>query len=79
MKTSDMPAFPTSDFHPNLGGLTKREWFAGQALCGMLSNPQFLDGLTKCASQDSEVAPSIACAVWEIADAMIDEIERTGK
>lgn len=54
------PAFPGDPFAP---GLTKREWFAGQALAGVLADPNFgPDGIeTLC---------------FEIADAMIAESRR---
>lgn len=46
MKNSDQPAFPVDkvpaggDIKPmGFGGLTKREYFAGLAMQGLLSNP----------------------------------------
>lgn len=52
------PAFPTT-LRP---GLTKREWFAGQALAGMLANSE----LTGDASEYVEWS-------YEYADAMLAE------
>ena len=34
------PAFPhRNDLCPQMNGMTLRDWFAGQALAGILSNP----------------------------------------
>lgn len=40
-------AFPSGDsngLNPFNSGLTKREWFAGQALAGILANPALVKG-----------------------------------
>ncbi len=39
-KPENPPAFPTLEPHPPFGGMTLRDWFAGQALAGLLANPQ---------------------------------------
>jgi hypothetical protein len=63
------PAFPhgnpTHGGHP---GMTLRDWFTGQALNGILSNPALCDG-----SEGSleEVADGFAKTAEAIADAMI--------
>ena len=46
-------------------GLTKREWFAGMAMQGILANPS-------CVFKDSDLAK----AVYDLADAMIAEGEK---
>lgn len=42
------------------GGLTKREWFAGMALVGLIINPNTVE------------PPKLSERAFEIADAMID-------
>jgi hypothetical protein len=37
------PAFPTR-YHEDMHGMTLRDWFAGQALAGMLANPDSWTG-----------------------------------
>jgi hypothetical protein len=80
----DIPAFP---LHPDFcrgdgevspyEGMSKRDWFAGQALAGLCSNPQMFVGsgtLTQIQSQEAwvvEVANTLA-------DAMIDQREKRG-
>lgn len=70
------PAFPTEpkytkDFQlieRDYSGLTKRGWFAGMALQGMLCNPVFGNKLS-----DAEV---LSKAAFATADAMIKECEK---
>jgi hypothetical protein len=68
------PAFPCqalgSDGLPEVSasdGMTLRDWFAGQALAGLMSNEN-----TPFSADYAEVEPrQIAEAVYEIADAML--------
>lgn len=48
MENSNQPAFPPNAGweHPEVKGLTKREYFAGLALQGLLSNPGFIERFT---------------------------------
>lgn len=63
MKNSDMPAMPTQCNGGDLyGGLTKREYFAGLAMQGLLAN-------TSCHAHI--VRDAIDCA-----DALLEEIEK---
>lgn len=77
MNNADMPAMPGTvwayDGDGNAiqtmgGGLTKREYFAGLAMQGLLANPErdwsYVD-------QDAEVAVHAA-------DCLLEELERTG-
>ncbi len=52
-----------SEEHP---GMSLRDWFAGQALCGVLSNPRI----------DFNKEKDIAKGAFEHADAMLKERER---
>ena len=57
------PAFPNSvqpDFQWAESGMTLRDWFAGQALAGILANPARLDNLVNTTE-----------GAYTIADAMI--------
>ena len=69
------PAFPhTDDICPNgsqyYPGMTLRDWFAGQAMAGLLANPEF---------RNQSVEEHAMCALWA-ADAMLAErAKATGK
>lgn len=61
------PAFPGAVLpeHPNHpGGMTLRDWFAGQALASSLDVAMQL-------SRDASPAPMTASLAYEIADAML--------
>ena len=69
---SDNPmAFPTHDAHPGTdprsqiltGGMTLRDYFAGQALAGVLA-----DGALQVREAD---CPAIAATCYDIADALL--------
>jgi hypothetical protein len=74
------PAFPRPDdrdpvtgqgWREGSDGMTLRDWFAGQALAGMMANET-----TPFSSDHAECEPSqIAAAVYEIADAMLQQRE----
>lgn len=69
----DQSAFPVPYIPMHTCGMTLRDWFAGQALAGVLaiySHPQSL-GLPKA---DGEIA-ALAGDVYGLADAMIAERE----
>lgn len=73
---SDRLAFPcVTD-----SGLTKREWFAGMALAGFLSNQSLTDEAAVIARGVKVPRQCfVAQLCYEQADAMIAESERTGK
>jgi hypothetical protein len=52
------PAFPTR-YHEDMHGMTLRDWFAGQALQGLLASTKTSDGL------------AIAKDAYILADAML--------
>lgn len=61
------PAFPWGASHrPEQNGRTLRDWFAGQALAGMLSDP----GMT---FNSDEACKVIAESCFNLADAMLVE------
>lgn len=58
------PAFPVFDASQNVavfGGMSLRDWFAGQALAGLCANPVFSEN-------DND---ELAVIAYETADAMI--------
>ena len=65
------PAFPvpTDDYAPGRSGMSLRDWFAGQALMGWVSDPE-IGGF----DQDK-----IAAACYELADAFLAEREKGAK
>jgi hypothetical protein len=56
------PAFPNLGYNKeaNYNGMSLRDYFAGQALAGMLSNPECITG-----------RPAVAVHAYGYADAMI--------
>lgn len=61
------PAFPSNDDGIQNDGMTLRDWFAGQALAGLLGNADY-----KLHAEDGEDIPKlIAAQVYEMADAML--------
>lgn len=66
LTNAELPAFPyivNDDFQEGYRGLTKREWFAGQALAGLIGRPP-------------EVIAEMAV---EIADAVLAELAKEKK
>lgn len=77
-KNDGGPAFPCKWENPNgvpftEFGMSLRDWFAGQALAGLLASP---DGSvyrhTIETERTSSPAPTVAALACELADAMID-------
>ena len=68
------PAFPDHPLeHPNYWhqgnpGMSLRDWFAGQALAGILSNPGTFGG--------EDLLPHIGQVVYKFADAMLKAREQ---
>jgi hypothetical protein len=70
------PAFPLQsigpEFPPGYCGMTLRDWFAGQALIGMCSNPE--NPINPPASHEMNLSwyQFIAQKSYQIADAMLE-------
>lgn len=63
--------------HEMYGGLTKREWFAGMALQGLLANQGIMEGMSLAGSSDIEmVAKGIAAMAKGHADALLAELNK---
>lgn len=58
-------AFPSTAISPECGGMTLRDWFAGQWLAGMLAG-----------GQQFESPEAVADEAFAVADAMLAERER---
>jgi hypothetical protein len=74
------PAFPQekTDGHPNwYPGLTKREYFAGLAMQGMLANPALVDGDESLELNDDD---AMDMGKWSVAmaDAILATIAKPG-
>ena len=71
----NQPAFPVENFaftNPNGDGLTKREYFAGLALQGMLSNPKYITAATSAGRLvDITASEALAKSAVEAADVLI--------
>ena len=61
------PAFPTGD--GVFGGMSLRDWFAGQALVGLMS--QMSGVLAMYDTDDPEQATTVAFLAYKAADAML--------
>jgi hypothetical protein len=68
-KPDNPQAFPRTHSHgPSADGMTLRDWFAGQALAGVLQLPgTFAVRVTQ---------PEVAACCYEMADAMLAERAR---
>ena len=76
MKNGEKRAFPADGHTHTDGGLTKREYFAGLAMQGLLSNSEFIKGGSfdfKSRGTEKRVS-SIAL---NISDALLAELEGT--
>ena len=63
------PAFP-SELHPHFEGMTLRDYFAAQALCGILADPN-------CNGPDfSRLEVAVATQSYQFADAMLEARKR---
>ena len=66
-------------FHPqpDIGeyeGITRRDWLAGMAMQGVLSNASYVDGLNKtCEVGTIKMSELLADVAYDYADAMIAE------
>ena len=69
-------AFPSTGYGPL--GMTLRDYFAGQVLCGIFSDPEAVGFISKAAKR-SRVKPDTFTArtAYQMADAMLAEREKT--
>lgn len=63
------PAFPFSNPDYTWFGMTLRDWFAGQALAGLMSDP----GLRPCNVEEFE---HMAKRLYQVADALLSERDK---
>lgn len=65
---------PAGDVHPGFGGMSLRDWFAGHALAGLLSDATTIEKYTNASVKDGvDPEPFFASSAYEMADAMIAE------
>ena len=75
-KDNSGPAFPhhfTQDSVGDCAGMSLRDWFAGQALAGLMANSAELRNITTPMQTQREADLSIAQAIYELADAALAE------
>jgi hypothetical protein len=81
-KPENPPAFPLrargdgSIFERSHEGMTLRDWFAGQALAGMMANQAMLNATLRKTQTGESVADWTAKGAYAVADAMLAERER---
>lgn len=66
------PAFPcdsTNKQFPTQCGMSLRDWFAGQALAGIMANYKFMENIRQ---GFGSTLPHIPEAAYEMADAMLN-------
>ena len=75
------PAFPETRWDDKTRqdvqwtGMTLRDWFAGQALAGLCSNPKYAEALAKA---DTTLGQHVGITAFGAADAMLREREARG-
>lgn len=73
---SNPPAFPTTMPLDGWGdpnqGMTLRDWFAGQALTGMMANASFPVAANQDAGPNGSAIAGIAESAYNAADAMME-------
>lgn len=75
MANPDKSAFPlTTDYMDGDGGLTKREWFAGLAMAGILANTVVSKEVI--ALGEKEGARVLVNAILGMADGVLAELEK---
>lgn len=81
-KPENPPAFPrpigikqpdSRTAHEEQDGMTLRDYFAGQALQGMLANPEFVKASVRQKSSSEETQWWHAITAYQFADAMLKE------
>ena len=79
MENADKPITPVLTQNPSLIGLTKREYFAGLALQGLLANPQYWKRVYKDISTLKSDKDSIECVFAhysiKIAEELLEQLE----
>lgn len=88
-KTDGGPAFPPPHpyqnvngdwFYPEQPGMSLRDWFAGQALAGIMANPerwkQIVEDYTSGKKTYEQCSEANAVKAYSLADAMIAERSR---
>ena len=61
------------------GGLTVRDWFAGQALAGMQANQQLMSSLAAKYGRDDLLFSELSDAAYRMAEAMLTERAKPGE
>jgi len=76
------PAFPGTQYANGVQptgfsqGMTLRDYFAGQAIAGILANPDISASATRCNVSTEEFREDTAAAAYAMADAMLKAREQ---
>jgi len=76
------PAFPGTQYANGVQptgfsqGMTLRDYFAGQAIAGILANPDISASAARCNVSTEEFREDIAAAAYAMADAMLKAREQ---
>lgn len=70
---NDEPAFPVPGLHqdPNFNGMSLRDYFAGQAMVGFMSNRDTMDGIADGGRRMSECLMVVSRLSYLAADSML--------
>jgi hypothetical protein len=67
---------PTDDLYDGQGGMSLRDWFAGQALSGIFANPDISASAARLSVTTESFREDCARAAYASADAMLAERQK---
>ena len=70
---------PENPYSAGNEGMTKREWFAGQALAGICANPDLSQQAAARGLTPAQCRTAWVDGAADLADALIADLEKSGK